>query len=70
MIKIINVSKKPKQSGPHKYHLMINNILIAEFKHNREESLATCLRKAANAAEIAESNRLLAFFQEYYKPHN
>lgn len=49
MIVIKNVEENPKTSGPHEYEIRINRKLICRFVHNREESLAVCLEKAAKA---------------------
>jgi len=34
------------------YHISDNNGLIAEFTHDREDGLAECLRKAADAVDL------------------
>lgn len=54
---IQNVSEHPEPNGVHEYELRINRLLIARFEHRREESLAVCLRKAADAAERAEREK-------------
>ena len=33
------------------YHIKINDKLITEFTHDREDGLAECLRKAADAVD-------------------
>jgi hypothetical protein len=53
-IVISNIDPKPRTRGRHRYVLRINNMVIAYFNHNRHESLATCLRRAANAAAKAK----------------
>lgn len=58
MIAIVNVSKKIKPTGPHKYELRINSTVLAEFNHNREDSLSICLRKAADAHDKAKQDLL------------
>ena len=40
--------------GVCKYQLRINEKIIAEFEHSRPDGLATCLKKAADAAEKAK----------------
>lgn len=37
----------------HSYRLRINSQQIARFKHRRNEGLAECLRRAADAVEAA-----------------
>lgn len=54
-IVIKNVSAQPAITGANDYVLRINSTVIANFKHNREDSLAVCLRRAADAAEIARA---------------
>jgi len=44
--------------GPHLYQVKINHQPKAVFTHNRGESLATCLRKAADACESAHAVEL------------
>jgi len=48
------------------YHIKINEKLITEFTHDRENGLAECLRKAADAVDkrrlISEAN-----LQEHFK---
>lgn len=51
---IQNIDKNLREKGEHLYRLRINNQVICEFKHNREDSLSQCLMKAA-AAAIAQS---------------
>ncbi len=59
MISIVNVSPTAKRSGPHVYELRINSLVITRFVHNREESLAICLRRAATAVDDAQLQRLI-----------
>jgi len=54
---IRNVSNNVAPTGRQKYELRINYELICKFSHIREEGLATCLRKAADAVERAEKKR-------------
>lgn len=51
MIAIVNIEKDVKSDGPHLYEVRINFDPKARFYHNREDDLATCLRKAADAVE-------------------
>lgn len=37
--------------GERNYEVRISGKLLAEFKHRRDDGLATCLRKAADAVE-------------------
>lgn len=62
MITIVNVSKNPLAFGPQDYELRINYQVVARFKHNREDSLTTCLEKAAKAADRARWEQVSAFF--------
>lgn len=45
--------RPPRASGVHMYKICINSNLIAFFDHKREDGLATCLRKAAEAVDKA-----------------
>lgn len=49
MIAIIKTSKG--LTGKQTYRLQINQELICKFKHVREEGLAECLRRAAEAVD-------------------
>lgn len=49
MIAIVNVSKRLRPKGKHKYEVRINKEVIATFEHDREDKLYTCLQKAADA---------------------
>lgn len=75
MIAIVNLGPAPgnKQRGvhnqareplgPHLYQVKINSTVKAVFTHTRGDSLATCLRKAADAYEAAHAadlHRLIA----------
>lgn len=51
MIEIVNITDNPQPTGEHKYSLRINNKEILQFRHNQEDSLAICLRKAADSFE-------------------
>lgn len=48
---IQNVTKHSKPTGIHDYVLRINAEEICRFKHRREDGLAECLRRAAEAVE-------------------
>ncbi len=61
MIVINNIDKNPRNIGPHQYVLRINAKEICSFSHNREDGLATCLRKAANAVAMVDDKDLLDF---------
>jgi hypothetical protein len=55
MIAIINVAMHPAPSGPHPYEVRVNRELITTFVHNREDGLAMCLRRAADACDEAQA---------------
>lgn len=54
MIAIVNIDPNPRKTGKHLYSLRINRTEFCQFTHKREESLAVCLRKAAEAYEKKE----------------
>ena len=60
MIAIIN--KGPiNGAGPeglHRYDIHINTTLITGFEHTRRDGLAVCLRKAADAVDFVNKNRV------------
>lgn len=68
---IQNVDENFRLTGVHKYVLRINNKVIAHFTHKREDGLAACLRRAADAAEqpgreeVEDSNDLIRAITEY-----
>lgn len=77
MIAIVNIGPTPGNQrrgktkrlpkdtlGPHRYELRINSELVTTFTHTRGDSLATCLRKAAEAAEWAHKLKLSALVQQ------
>ena len=64
MISIVNVSKELTVTGPHEYELRINSNVICTFTHNREDSLSTCLRRAA----IAYDRELIKLFEVLNAP--
>ena len=51
MIAIINIDPNLRKTGEHLYQIKINNSPVITFKHNREEDLATCLKKAYKAVD-------------------
>lgn len=53
MIAIVNVSTHDDPCGVHEYEVRINREVITRFEHVREDGLAVCLRKAADAVEAA-----------------
>lgn len=48
---ITDQAVNPLPTGEHKYVLKINNKVICEFTHTREDGLAVCLEKASKAAD-------------------
>ena len=52
---IQNIDKNLREKGEHLYELRINNQVICEFAHYRENGLSVCLIKAASAARSASS---------------
>jgi len=48
---ITNVTENLHETGPNTYILRINEKVIARFKHQREDGLAECLRRASEAAK-------------------
>lgn len=54
---IQNIDKNPRKTGEHLYQLRINNQVICEFTHNREDDLYRCLIKAAAAVNWALFNK-------------
>ena len=50
-IVIQNVGNNPSPFGEHEYVVRINNDEICRFTHVREQGLATCLMRAAEAVE-------------------
>ena len=53
MIAIVNIGPSTP-SGVHEYEVRINTEMIARFWHDRENGLAVCLRRAADAVERTE----------------
>jgi len=58
MIAIINQGNK-NSAGETRYKLQINSEIIVEFWHRREDGLATCLRKAADAVDANRRETLI-----------
>ena len=56
-IVITNISKPGTKKC--RYRLKINALPITEFTHKRSDGLATCLRKAADAVDKRETERLV-----------
>lgn len=57
-ITITNVSTHHDNVGVNTYDVRVNNYpVIARFDHVRSEGLAECLRRAAEAVELAERDR-------------
>ena len=52
---IQNIDKNLRETGEHLYQLRINNHVICEFTHNREDTLAQCLMRAEEAAANASA---------------
>ena len=48
---IENITDVPTSKGSNKYRIRVNQKVIAEFYHTREEGIAECLRRAAEACE-------------------
>lgn len=69
MIAIVNLGPAPGNKhrdgtakdplGPHLYQVKINAVPKAVFTHTRQDSLATCLRKAAAACEAEHDKQML-----------
>lgn len=57
MINIVNTGEH--ENGEHRYNVMINLDPVAAFYHRREDGLAVCLHKAAEAVErqVLHGNR-------------
>ena len=57
MIAIINQGEK--KNGKTLYSVQINHDVICQFYHRREDGLAACLRKAAEAVDSQKNTDLL-----------
>ena len=51
VITIVNLGKNPQPFGEHVYEVRINEKVICQFKHMREEGLGVCLLEASKAVE-------------------
>jgi len=51
---ITNDGTNPRSHGDHRYTVHINQQVITQFVHRRQEGLAACLRKAADAVAATE----------------
>lgn len=50
---------------PHQYRLRINRNEVVQFRHRRDEGLAECLRRAADAVDAAgEGSEVFALIVE------
>lgn len=68
---IVNVTKGDKlydDTADHDYELRINTKHIVDFTHRRDEGLAVCLRRAADAMDKAEIPVYSKPFRKEY-PH-
>lgn len=65
MIAIINIDEKPRPKGKHRYSLRINGHEVCQFDHNREEDLAACLRRAADATDKAKTRMYLEMCETF-----
>ena len=52
---IQNIDKNPRETGEHLYQLRINNQVICEFTHNREDDLYRCLISPVHLAQYVSS---------------
>jgi hypothetical protein len=64
MIAIVNISRPPTRTGPNTYEIRINQNPISRFQHNREDSLAVLLRKAAEEAEFIEQEAKIRWLDQ------
>jgi hypothetical protein len=64
MIAIINLGTNPNPYGIHEYVVRINQREICKFKHRRETGLAVCLKKASEAVENMDIDRMLEGLHE------
>ena len=63
MIAVINNGRTKGPTGMHHYRLQINDEVLAEFWHRREEGLGECLRRAAIAADKCNLDRLVKYVE-------
>ena len=61
---ITNISDPPTPKGENMYRIRINDKVITTFTHNREDGLAVCLRKAGEAVEENDVNRIIEIYLE------
>lgn len=64
---IENITDIPTLYGVNKYRLRINQKVITEFYHTREEGLGACLRKAADAADKADLDYITSLIEATYE---
>jgi len=64
---ITNISTHDDPVGLNQYVLRINRSQIVLFDHVRSDGLAKCLRRAADAAEKAERERMAVVAGELVK---
>ncbi len=59
MLVIVNTSpENTPKVGPNQYEVRVNNMVLAEFEHERlPNNAAQCLRDAASAIERAQEER-------------
>lgn len=65
MIAIVNVDPNPRTIGEHDYEVRINRQVICRFKHIREQGLATCLEKAAEAVRDDQISALATALRQH-----
>ena len=58
MITIVNVDKNLRRTGVHEYEVRVNRKPLFRFKHPRENSLASLLGRAHQAAWDAEGREM------------
>lgn len=57
-VHITLIQDVPQRFGAQTYEIRMDQQVIGTFLHNREESLAVCLRRAATAAENWEFEKI------------
>lgn len=68
MIAIVNISGDDlKQFGENTYSVRINHKEIVQFKHQRQDGLAECLRKAAQAVDEEKTRRTVSDLMSLHK---
>lgn len=68
MIAIVNTGTV--KHGEHVYRLQINDEVIAQFTHKREDGLEVCLEKAAQAAKNGRLSHLVGFITAFNEGSN